>query len=224
VAVLRGEVRNLPPGITVDHRALSQAARSSAHGSATSRVADRTRRIRTSGPGYCWHGLTRSHRPARGDGGRYLLANGRGARFAEPQALSKAEFIVAAELDGAEREARIFLAAPVTLSDLEQHFSAQILDHGRDTLGRARAGDPRAARAASRRAAAAVDRDSQSRQRRRCRRGPHRDCGNSGIAGLPWTPELRQWQARVMLMREFAVASPEPWPDLGDAALTRDSR
>ncbi len=50
---------------------------------------------------------------ARGDGGRYLLANGRGARFAEPQALAKSEFIVAAELDGAEREARIFLAAPI---------------------------------------------------------------------------------------------------------------
>jgi ATP-dependent helicase HrpB len=40
-----------------------------------------------------------------------------------------------------------------------------------------------------------------------------------GIAGLPWTPELRQWQARVILMRQYAVASPEPWPDLSDAAL-----
>src|SRR6202789_817865 len=65
---------------------------------------------------------------ARGDCCRYLLANGRGARFGEVQALSKAEFIVAAELDGAEREARIFLAAPVRLADLEEHFSAQILD------------------------------------------------------------------------------------------------
>ena len=40
-----------------------------------------------------------------------------------------------------------------------------------------------------------------------------------GIAGLPWTPELRQWQARVMLMNQYAVASAEPWPDLSDTAL-----
>ncbi len=59
---------------------------------------------------------------ARGDGGRYLLANGRGAHFAEPQALSKAEYIVAAELDGAEREARIFLAAPVRSRILRSIF------------------------------------------------------------------------------------------------------
>ncbi len=56
---------------------------------------------------------------SRGDGGRYLLANGRGARFAEAQALAKSEFIVAAELDGAEREARIFLAAPIGSRRLE---------------------------------------------------------------------------------------------------------
>ncbi len=40
-----------------------------------------------------------------------------------------------------------------------------------------------------------------------------------GIASLPWTRELRQWQARVLLMRQFAVASADPWPDLSDAAL-----
>ncbi len=63
---------------------------------------------------------------SRGDGGRYLLANGRGARFAEAQALAKSEFIVAAELDGAEREARIFLAAPIGRDDLNAHFGALI--------------------------------------------------------------------------------------------------
>ena len=63
---------------------------------------------------------------ARGGSGRYLLANGRGAHFGEPQALSKSEFIVAAELDGAEREARIYLAAPLQLCDIEQLFEKHI--------------------------------------------------------------------------------------------------
>jgi ATP-dependent helicase HrpB len=40
-----------------------------------------------------------------------------------------------------------------------------------------------------------------------------------GIAGLPWTKELRQRQARIMLMRKWEVAGPAPWPDLSDEAL-----
>ena len=41
------------------------------------------------------------------------------------------------------------------------------------------------------------------------------------VAGLPWTKELRQWRARAMLMRQYSVPSPVPWPDLSDAALDR---
>jgi ATP-dependent helicase HrpB len=40
-----------------------------------------------------------------------------------------------------------------------------------------------------------------------------------GLGALPWTPALRQWQARVMLMRRFAVPAAEPWPDVSDGAL-----
>ena len=43
----------------------------------------------------------------------------------------------------------------------------------------------------------------------------------TGIARLPWTQELRQWRARVMLMHKFHVPSPTGWPDLSDEALER---
>ncbi len=43
-----------------------------------------------------------------------------------------------------------------------------------------------------------------------------------GIARLPWTKELRQWRARVMLMRQYQITGPVPWPDLSDEALERD--
>jgi ATP-dependent helicase HrpB len=219
VAVLRGDVRDLPPGITVDHRAMTQAARSSGHwlrDFARGRP-DSADPHESTGLLLAWAYPDRIGR-ARGDGGRYLMANGRGARFGEPQALSKAEFIVAAELDGAEREARIFLAAPVARADLEQHFAAQIVDHSEIVWD---------------------DRDQAIRSRRERRlgalvlesteiRNPDAQAlqdaalvglGQIGIAGLPWTPELRQWQARVMLMRHHAVPSLEPWPDLSDSAL-----
>jgi ATP-dependent helicase HrpB len=40
-----------------------------------------------------------------------------------------------------------------------------------------------------------------------------------GLGVLPWSKELRQWQARVALMRAHAVPSAEPWPDLSDEVL-----
>jgi len=40
-----------------------------------------------------------------------------------------------------------------------------------------------------------------------------------GAAALPWSQSLRQWQARVELMRARGVPAPEQWPDLGDEAL-----
>jgi ATP-dependent helicase HrpB len=219
VAVLRGDVRDLPPGITVDSRAMTQAARSSGHWQR-----DFARGGPDSADPHEWTGILLAWAypdrigRARGDGGRYLLANGRGARFGEPQALAKAEFIVAAELDGAEREARIFLAAPLRHADLEKYFSAQILDHAeiawddRDQAIRARR--ERRLGALALESTEIRNPDSQALQN-----AVLTGLRQLGLAALPWTPELRQWQARVMLMRQCAVASPEPWPDLSDAAL-----
>ena len=225
VAVLRGDVRDLPPGIALDNRAKAQAVRSSAQWQRE------FARARTDPPGpsvsadphestgllLAWAYPDRIGR-ARGDGGRYLLANGRGARFAEPQALSKSEFLVAAELDGAEREARIFLAAPLRLADLEEHFPAQMREHAeivwddREQLIRARR---------ERRLGALVLESAEMRNPdpQAMQHAALTGLRQLGLAILPWTQELRQWQARVMLMRQYAVPSPEPWPDLSDAAL-----
>ena len=63
----------------------------------------------------------------RGDG-RFLLRNGRGAAFQEPQALGVAAYLVAAELGGeGGAENRIFLAAPLDEGVIKKHFSEQIL-------------------------------------------------------------------------------------------------
>jgi len=42
-----------------------------------------------------------------------------------------------------------------------------------------------------------------------------------GLELLPWTPELRQWQARVALIRQLDIEEQgrSQWPDLSDAAL-----
>lgn len=59
-------------------------------------------------------------------GNRYLLRSGKGAFLDEGEALAKSEFIVAAELDGRAREARIFLAAEIPLPQIEAHFADDI--------------------------------------------------------------------------------------------------
>jgi ATP-dependent helicase HrpB len=203
----------------VDSRAMSQAVRSSGHWQR-----DFTRGRPDSADPHEWTGILLAWAypdrigRARGDGGRYLLANGRGARFGEPQALAKAEFIVAAELDGAEREARIFLAAPLRHADLEKYFSAQILDHAEivwdDREQAIRARRERRLGALMLESTEIRNPDPQAVQN-----AALAGLRQLGLAGLPWTPELRQWRARVMLMQQYAVASPEPWPDLSDAAL-----
>jgi len=59
-------------------------------------------------------------------GNRYLLRSGKGAFLDEGEALAKAEFIVAADLDGRAREARIWLAAEIPLQQIEARFAGDI--------------------------------------------------------------------------------------------------
>jgi ATP-dependent helicase HrpB len=218
VAVLRGDSREVPAGVTVDARAKSQAQRNSGHWQRDMKSApDTADPHEATGILLAWAYPDRIAR-ARGDGARYLLANGRGARFGEPQALAKSEFIVAAELDGADREARIFLAAPISLDALERHFASLMTDSA-DIHWDERAGAISAKR--ERRLGALLLESSEMR-------APDPDAmqeaaltalKHMGIAGLPWTKELRQRQARIMLIRKYQVAGPAPWPDLSDDAL-----
>ena len=219
ISVMRNVSEALPAGINVDSRALSQASRSSANWQRhlDGNSADTADPHTATGPLLALAYPDRIAR-ARSDDGRYLLANGRGARFGEPQALSKSEFIVAAELDGADREARIFLAAPVARSDLEELFSTRIVAEASITWDD-RANAIRARR--ERRLGALLLESNELRS-------PDPEAMHAamlaglkalGLSVLPWTPDIDQWRARVGLVRRYAVPSPEPWPDLSDEAL-----
>src|SRR5690606_15903976 len=62
-----------------------------------------------------------------GDGAvQFLLSNGRGASLPADDPLAGADYLVAAELDGDRREARMFLAAPVEPAELEAVFAARL--------------------------------------------------------------------------------------------------
>jgi len=208
----------LPSGLTVDARAVREAARSAANWRRTLGGADSAPQAEDfTGLLVAFAYPDRIGR-ARDAAGRYLLANGRGARFAEPQALAKSEFIVAAELDGAEREARIFLAAPIERADLERQFESHIELH-EETVWDAREQAVRARRDHRLGALVLESEDIRDADRAAVQRAALEGLRSLGLGVLPWSKDLKQWQARVALMRAYAVPSAEPWPDLSDEAL-----
>ena len=224
VGVLSGANPALTSGLTVDSRAATQAARSS-----TQWQREFTRgRKDSSDPDDATGILLALAYPdrigrARDEAGRYLLTNGRGARFGEPQALAKSEFIVAAELDGGDREARIFLAAPIHADELERLYASQI-EESNDIVWDERTEAVQAQHVRRLGALILESADLREPDPAAIESAVITGLSRLGIAALPWTKALRQWQARVMLMHQFAVPSPEAWPDLSDAVLAATLR
>ncbi|WP_061291339.1 ATP-dependent helicase HrpB [Azotobacter vinelandii] len=158
----------------------------------------------------------------RPGGGEYRLANGRAALFAEPDALMKHAWLVVAELGSrqGQREERIYLAAELDPALFETVLAEQV--SVRDELDwDEREGVLRAERqrrvgelVLERRALPGLDEAA-------CGRALLGLVRRKGLELLPWTPELRQWQARVALLRHLDLAEKgeSDWPDLSDAAL-----
>lgn len=147
---------------------------------------------------------------------RYALSGGRGALFADAEPLSAEEWLVAAELDGDRREARIFLAAALTKAEIEEHFAESI------RTVEAVAWDRRdeMVRASRQRRLFALVLDEQkldSAAPDALAAAMAEGVRIMGLACLPWSGELSKWRERVELLRRL---DPDGgWPDLSDAAL-----
>ena len=150
------------------------------------------------------------------EGYRYLLANGRGAFLQEGEGLAKAEYLAVADVDGGEREARIYLAAPLDERDLEQACGAQI-ETVEQVIWNSREQAVIARR--QRRYGELVLKDDplQKPDPQRVLQALLHGVRELGVATLPWTPAARNWQARVSLLRRAAGES--SWPDVNDVAL-----
>ncbi|WP_321395414.1 ATP-dependent helicase HrpB [Emcibacter sp.] len=66
--------------------------------------------------------------PARQRKGQFLLANGRGAVLSPEDPLSMEDYLAVASLDRGDRDARIFLAAPLDLAEIEELFADRITE------------------------------------------------------------------------------------------------
>ncbi len=157
-----------------------------------------------------------AQRRASGEG-RFRLANGRGAYLPTEDPLATSDYIVAAELDGNPRDARIFLAAAYDGDLLRDQFAGRLYWQSRVEW------DPRRQRVAalrrcrfgelSLRTESITDPDPGAVQAALLDGVRHH-----GLQCLPWTSELRSWQARIGFLRRVMGG----WPDLSDAGLTAD--
>lgn len=150
-----------------------------------------------------------------GAAGQFRLSGGRGAMLDPTDALAAADLLAVADLDGQGRDARIFLAAPVTQAALEEAFAddiraeTEVVWDGREQI-------------------------VQARRRRRLFELSLKDeplsnppadlvlpamlegVRSMGLACLPWSKELEGWRRRVNFLHR---ASPDRWPDVSDDGL-----
>jgi len=167
----------------------------------------------------------------RGREARYLLANGRGAAFMHPDPLASESYLVIAELDAGSQWARIDLAAPISLKEIEQLYAGEIVESEAiawdELTGAAHASrqrrlgalvlkeDPLSSPDPSLMAAALME-------------GVRR----AGLQTLAWTPELQDWRRRIQFLRRLGQrdvsasrgwagekVTNATWPDLSDERL-----
>ncbi|HZF18000.1 MAG TPA: ATP-dependent helicase HrpB [Steroidobacteraceae bacterium] len=154
----------------------------------------------------------------RDDAGRYLLANGRGASFAEPQPLSQSPMLAIAELDAGDREARVFLAAALKPQYFEQLFADEIETRAETTWNsRQQAVVARQVRTFG--ALILDERPLGADAADAIVSAMVAGVRELGLEALPWSRELRSWQARVEFLRRVLPERTGNWPALNDSAL-----
>ncbi len=146
----------------------------------------------------------------------YLMANGRGACFLRPEPLANEETLVVAEVDDKDRDARIFLAAPVSFKELEANFASHFATvealewNDRDGV----------VTAVKRRMFGQIILSESALSK------PNPDkvvrlladvIRRKGLAVLPWTPDAENLRARVGFLKRRGVE--DGWPDMSDEAL-----
>jgi ATP-dependent helicase HrpB len=156
---------------------------------------------------------------ARGAPGGFLMANGRGASVEPQDRLAREPFLAIAEIAGSAAAARILLAAPLSLQDIEEEFGAQIRTEEQVVF----------------------DRPAMALRARRVRRlgslvlseaslpvpATPESAGilaeglaRLGIDRLPWSKAQGQLKDRVAFLRR----TDETWPDLSDGHLAATAR
>ena len=150
---------------------------------------------------------------ARGPKGSFQLANGKGAQLASTDPLARHPHLAIAEVTTG-RDARIRLAAPITFDEITELHGARL--EAVDVVQWDRRKRDVSAEQHTRLGSAVIKRSplddpDQHAVALALLDGVRRE----GLGLLPWTDDVRRWQARVA----FLARHVEGWPDLADEHL-----
>jgi len=153
---------------------------------------------------------------ARGERGRFLLANGSGAQLDAADPLAGEAFLVVADLQGKAQAARIASAAAVTEEDLRQILGSSIETRTETAFDR----EKRSVRV---RETARLGAIVLSERMLPAPAGSEADAAiieairQHGLALLPWNKDAETLRKRLSWLHHGVG---EPWPDMSDEALT----
>ncbi len=152
----------------------------------------------------------------RRGGGRFRLSGGGGAFVDAADPLAAEDFLAVADLDGAVRDARIYLAAPVTRAEIEDAFAADIAETD-DIAWDAREQIVQVRRQRRLGALVLEERPFAKAEPAAVQAAMIAGIREMGLAVLPWSEAARGLQSRAAVLR--AAFPEESWPDLSDGAL-----
>jgi ATP-dependent helicase HrpB len=148
-----------------------------------------------------------------GQEGRFLLRNGLGA-FTTAPSLARAEWIVAAELDGDPKESKLYLGAALAESEVRELYADQI------TLTDEVTWDVGAEKVVARRverfgAIVLSEKSVKDPDPQAVARAVADALAQQGLTLLPWRDDAIELRARLAFLHGVDGA----WPDVSDAAL-----
>jgi ATP-dependent helicase HrpB len=153
---------------------------------------------------------------ARRGQARFRMASGGGAVVPAHDALAREDYLAIALLDNAQADAKVFLAAALTLADLETHFPELISTQSKTGFDV----KANAVVAVARRTLGAIvlsERPIAQPDAEALADGMVAAVQHLGLASLPWTEGATLLRARIMFLRR--TMADLGWPDLSDDHL-----
>ncbi|MGB9015213.1 MAG: ATP-dependent helicase C-terminal domain-containing protein, partial [Methylovirgula sp.] len=144
----------------------------------------------------------------------FLMANGRAGAVEAHDALAQERFLAIGEIAGRAASARVLLAAPLSLDEIEALAAEAIVIEDEISFEPVR-GQVRGRRQ-RRLGALLLSEQNLAVDGPEAARTLAEGIAASGLERLPWTKALRQWRDRVAFL---CRAEGEPWPDLADEVL-----
>lgn len=151
---------------------------------------------------------------ARGQTGRFRLANGRGAELEHTHALAGERFVVVADIQGKAANGRIQLCAPISKEEIEDLFAGDIVEE--EDVQLTTDGALKARRVTRYKAVELQAVAIKSASPDAVETALIKEIRRRGISRLPWSKDQVRLRKRVAYARENGAAD---LPDLGDPSL-----